>query len=427
MIICRADDVVAANFVTVNTSSFAISLRSSQLPPVNIKGGFAFQAKCWNKLLDKSVLLTKVYRQGDPVLLDVLAEARVGALSDRSVSVLREHERNPPPEPPASAEGPAVEFTRLECKNVDVDRGNTERLEALKADPYNFVANDYDPTGYRLKSLTAPSSLTLKVGAQVMLLKNLDPDNNLVNGSRGVVTRFTHWTDGRREDPEFTLPKGWSKDTQLPVVNFGGADKVMTPRRWEITEGEDVKAYREQLPLRLAWVLSVHKSQGMTISHLDLNLRGVFEYGQAYVALSRGVSMEGIRIRNFEPGGFKASGTVKEFYRALGDVQGRRGGGARPAQAQAANDPQRKRRRVEGEGEGGENDGARSNGARARLSASATTTTTTTAKDANSTGGGGKEGLTEEQRRRMEESKAKAKRIRAEKQRAEQLRAAAKT
>ena len=291
------------------------------------QNGFAFQAKCWNQALDKSVLLTKVYRQGDPKLLDILAEARVGDLSAKSIEVLRRHEAEPPPVPQAD-NGYPFEFTRLECKNRDVDEGNDEKLRALDGELKTFHAEDHDPSGFKLKSVQAPPILGLKIGAQVMLVKNLDSDNNLVNGSTGVVTRFVHWIEGKAEDPEFRLPKGWDSKMELPVVSFGqidgagGTEKVMIPRTWEITEGDKIAASRTQIPLRLAWVLSVHKSQGMTISHLDLNLRGVFEFGQAYVALSRGRCLKDIRIHNFDPSGFKSSGTVKEFYRALEEKQG---------------------------------------------------------------------------------------------------------
>merc|ERR1711871_1105989 len=105
-----------------------------------------------------------------------------------------------------------------------------------------------------------------------MLLKNIDSERELVNGSRGTVTRFVHWTEGRNEDPDFTLPRGWKKSTKLPVVQFtsltsgqSGESIVITPKKWENMEGEVLNSSRVQLPLRLAWSLSVHKSQGMTI------------------------------------------------------------------------------------------------------------------------------------------------------------------
>mmetsp|Transcript_22477 Transcript_22477/g.46718 ORF Transcript_22477/g.46718 Transcript_22477/m.46718 type:complete len:710 (+) Transcript_22477:226-2355(+) len=330
-----------------------------QLPPVKALT-FAFEAPCWCDIVDKSILLTKVYRQNsDPTLVKILNEARVGDLSDESFQILAEHMRNSQtqkaqmlqnsprlsassssstlPPPTSTSTSPPVCFTKLECRNVDVDTANEVQLRKLDGEFYSFSADDYLKVEFManlLKHCPAPQELTLKEGAQVMLLKNIDSERELVNGSRGTVTRFVHWTEGRNEDPDFTLPRGWKKSTKLPVVQFtsltsgqSGESIVITPKKWENMEGEVLNSSRVQLPLRLAWSLSVHKSQGMTIPRLEVSLKGVFEFGQAYVALSRATCMKGLVINNIDRNGFRAHPTVKKFYEVLEKVERGKGAG----------------------------------------------------------------------------------------------------
>ncbi|GMH76830.1 hypothetical protein TrRE_jg11718 [Triparma retinervis] len=291
-----------------------------QLPPVKAVS-FAFEAPCWWELVDKSILLTKVYRQNsDPTLVQILNEARIGALSDDS------------PAP--------VCFTKLECRNVDVDAANNTQLAKLTSKPQSWQADDYLKVEFmanQLKHCPAPKELILKEGAQVMLLKNIDSERELVNGSRGVVLEFVHWTEGRKEDSDLTLPKGWPR--VLPRVQFTSMNSdepgeivVITPKRWENLEGDVLNSSRLQLPLRLAWSLSVHKSQGMTIPNLEVSLRGVFEFGQAYVALSRATCMKGLIINNLDRNGFRAHPTVKKFYEILEKAEEAKGGNAEKAE-----------------------------------------------------------------------------------------------
>lgn len=325
-----------------------------QLPPI-AKGkakSFAFNGRCWCDLVDKSVLLTKIYRQNsDPTLVKILNEARVGELSSESWNTLKNHMNNPPVQtnqlaqpaqgpapPPSSLVTLPVCFTKLECKNVDVDAANEKELSKLDGNCHHYKSDDNAKATHLLDTLKycqAPSDLYLKEGAQVMLLKNLDPERELVNGSRGVVTKFVHWSEAKREDKDLTLPQGWRQDTKLPVVEFTGINSntsvkiIVTPKRWENMDGDACKSSRAQLPLRLAWSLSVHKSQGMTISKLEVSLEGVFEYGQAYVALSRATCMNGLVIKNINRNGFIVSPDVKEFYNVLEKVAGEQEGSKR--------------------------------------------------------------------------------------------------
>ena len=125
----------------------------------------------------------------------------------------------------------------------------------------------------------------------VMLLKNLDVKNGLVNGARGLIT-------------------GFSKGGQ-PIVKFSnGKVATMHPETWTINVGMGRVITRKQVPLQLAWGISIHKSQGMTLECVELDLSRCFEVGQAYVALSRARSLEGLRVVNFSASCVKAHPSV---------------------------------------------------------------------------------------------------------------------
>jgi len=357
-----------------------------QLPPVNLaRSSFAFEARCWGRSLTSSVLLTRIYRQGgDARLRRILNEARIGELSDESAEILRAHSV----ENPASGGGGqgGVRPTLLEPRNAQVDRANLAEMGRLPGKVRSFRSRDRSATeayGRQLQHCQAPSVLDLKVGAQVLLLKNLDPGRGLVNGSRGVVVDF------RRARCQADLAREF-RGVELPVVRFpaavavgerdgtgrdegdgdegdghghghghsagnaagnatgksatapapapgadadGDADGclevVIEPAEWTNKVGDVTVSSRQQIPLRLAWALSVHKSQGMTIPHLAVSLRGVFEYGQAYVALSRSTRLDLLTLRGFDRRAFRAHPKVKEFYRLLegGGGRGRAPGG----------------------------------------------------------------------------------------------------
>jgi ATP-dependent DNA helicase PIF1 len=139
--------------------------------------------------------------------------------------------------------------------------------------------------------------LYLKVGAQVMLLVNMDIDKGLVNGSRGVVIAFQethpHW----------------------PLVQFCSGERIIvSPERWK-SEHDMHPIEREQVPLRLAYALTIHKSQGATLDSVIIDIgSSVFEYGQAYVALSRVKSLDGLYVHDITLKSFRAHPLVKEFY-----------------------------------------------------------------------------------------------------------------
>mmetsp|Transcript_7455 Transcript_7455/g.16312 ORF Transcript_7455/g.16312 Transcript_7455/m.16312 type:complete len:731 (-) Transcript_7455:92-2284(-) len=306
-----------------------------QLPPVNLnKCSFAFEAACWGDVITSSILLKQIFRQnGDQRLMKILNEARVGELSSESAQILRTHSTVGGLGRMRSDVGEEDEIkpTLLESRNAQVDRANAQEMAKLPGQLRKFKSRDKCVTRtYErlLQHCQAPETLELKIGAQVILLKNLEPDKGLVNGSRGVIVDF------QLAKNKSDLPREFRK-IELPVVRFhaidapgaksgdGGDDddegvtKLIEPAEWTNKVGDATVSSRQQIPLRLAWALSVHKSQGMTIPNLAVSLRGVFEYGQAYVALSRATKLDLLTLRGFDERAFKAHPKVKEFYRLL--------------------------------------------------------------------------------------------------------------
>jgi len=226
-----------------------------------------------------------------------------------------------------------LKHTCLFSRNADCDRANEIELNKLplinKTSEGDMLSQDEgrhfiyaaDETGPvdMLKNFKAPQELELRVGAQVMCLKNLDQERGLINGSRGIVTHFVDFDQENREVKAFS-------SQPLPVVQFhinrGGEESIITeviqPANFEVTLGDKVLACRRQLPLMLAWAVSIHKSQGLTIPFLNVSFDGIFEYGQAYVALSRATDLEGLRLRGFAAKYIKAHPEVRSFYERLG-------------------------------------------------------------------------------------------------------------
>jgi ATP-dependent DNA helicase PIF1 len=200
-----------------------------------------------------------------------------------------------------------------------------------------------------LSNMMAPKVLEMKKGAQVMLIKNMD--DGLVNGSLGKVIAFMTETNFEiyhrnpdildegvpleelnEEDQQARSSIVKSKNgapnsgREFPLVRFAVADGtsrdlLVQPEEWkvELPNGE-VQAQRSQLPLILAWALSIHKAQGQTLERVKIDLKRIFEKGQAYVALSRATSQAGLEVQNFDKAKVMAHPRVAEFYNSLYSV-----------------------------------------------------------------------------------------------------------
>jgi ATP-dependent DNA helicase PIF1 len=287
-----------------------------QLPPVDRKGEetYVFESESWKSAIDVSIELTQVFRQKNQVFVELLQALRVGRVSDEHDRVLqsRMHAR-------LSTEN-GVLPTRLYTHRDSVERENEVQLNALTGRAFVFVAKDTgdDYTKEMLaKNCMAPATLKLKLGAQVMLLKNLDPPL-LVNGSRGRVVGFERMTAASVSEEERKRSKAQVEDREYPKVRFdNGQELVLTPQAWEVERGGVVMATRAQVPLCLAWALSVHKCQGMTIDKVEVDVAASWDAGQAYVALSRCTSLEGLSLLGYRRDKIRAHPKVLEFYAKL--------------------------------------------------------------------------------------------------------------
>ena len=168
----------------------------------------------------------------------------------------------------------------------------------------------------------APKSLVLKEGAQVMLIYNADLESSekLVNGSRGIVTGFKKMEDHmnlreqRGGGANTAILDQFPADFQLPVVRFqNGREEVIEPVEFAAEFHRVGTCLRIQIPLILAWAMSIHKSQGMSIDCLVVDIGGAFADGQVYVALSRARSIDGLEIRGYSEGCVKANSCVNDF------------------------------------------------------------------------------------------------------------------
>lgn len=287
-----------------------------QLPPIS-EGTtkFVFESPLWQSLKLVVHDLTEIVRQKDLVFQTVLNEARVGQLSKKSLRILSRRMG-------LSYKEELIRPTMLFTRRAQVDQINMKFLRELTTerkiykattlfDP-GVTATEKDPLVERvIEKLDYGSSysgeLILAIGAQVMLLTNLKPEEGLVNGSRGVIVGFEGIKDKEIVDPSLLLP----------VVRFrNGIERLITHTTWESTDMPGVK--RRQIPLKLAYAITIHKSQGATLDCvlIDVGSR-TFECGQAYVALSRVKDLESLYIHALDPAAFRAHPTVTAFYTQL--------------------------------------------------------------------------------------------------------------
>lgn len=348
-----------------------------QLPPVNKEGPaqFSFQSPCWNKVIQKTILLSQVFRQkGDTELIDMLNALRYGNMDNDMIAKFYKLSRN-------VKYDDGLEPTELFPTRDEVKRANQTRLNQIPSKSIRFKAEDNisDPNYVKmLDNLMCEKELELKEGAQVMYLKNLD--DQIVNGSIGTITCFMptklwekindiyrstlydndeqvldelrllssrvgcvdNWTPEETKRFDRIPHERKSNFTKLaniasselisdlyPVVNFKTAsgDNLIRVTREEFnieagrirnyTGGDSDKIIRSQIPLLLSWALSIHKAQGQTIDRLKIDLRRIFEKGQVYVALSRATNKDHLQIMNFDPRRITTSQEVKQFYQNL--------------------------------------------------------------------------------------------------------------
>lgn len=249
-----------------------------QLPPVSKYGEpepvFAFQSRAWEMMDPRVCYLTEHHRQDDKEFLEVLRSMRAGYLSDENRNVLLSRSVD------TNFDHADLDVPKLFTHNMNVDRLNDYELNRISGTRHTFEMKSHGapPLVDQLKrGCLSPEFLHLKRGAQVMFTKNSFTEN-YVNGTVGVVTGFV----GEFKYPVVQLKNGKTID--------------VVPVSWSIRAEDKELASIIQLPLRLAWAMTVHKSQGMTIDEAFVDLSNAFVCGQGYVALSRVRSLNGLHL-----------------------------------------------------------------------------------------------------------------------------------
>lgn len=247
--------------------------------------GFVTESLVWPELNPVVCYLTEQHRQDAGELLTVLTDIRQGSVNDDDRTVLASRLGLVPPDDEVAV--------HLFPVNRQADGLNDLRLAQIQDDEHDFYAESTGPVNLvdRLKkNMLAPEHLVLKAGAAVMALRN-DADRQYVNGSIGTVRGFAPESKG-----------GW------PIVEFENGNIVtMKQASWEMMDGETVLASVKQIPLRCAWAITIHKSQGMTLDRAVMDLRRTFAPGMGYVALSRVESLEGLYLGGINDRAFLVS------------------------------------------------------------------------------------------------------------------------
>ncbi|MFC1720891.1 helix-turn-helix domain-containing protein [Patescibacteria group bacterium] len=263
-----------------------------QLPPI-VRGytepEFAIASEAWREMDVRVCYLEEQFRQGDSTLESILNEIRGGSVSDKTRNILSEQ---------TSIKG-NITPTRLYTHNADVDELNQKELDKLPGTEYKFEMSSKGRAtiiSSLKKSILTSETLKLKKDAVVMFIKN-NFEEGYVNGTLGVVKGFE---DG------------------MPVVKtFSGELIHVSPSEWSVEEDGKVLGMVEQLPLRLAWAITIHKSQGLSMDAAEIDLSKSFVPGQGYVALSRLRTLGGLLLSGINEMAFAVHPRVAQINEHL--------------------------------------------------------------------------------------------------------------
>ena len=293
-----------------------------QLPPVGKSEEpetcqFCFESPLWNTIFPNQIQLVRIFRQEDDLYKKILNQIRIGRLSKSVVSKLKDYVGRkvdtdakilptilyPTRKRVDEMNTRSLNNLSSEEKVFDYQQGKPEEItltEEQKAISLLFNSDQCETEiKYMIDNINFDKRLVLKVGAQVMCVANLDMDseNPICNGSQGVVESFT--------------------EQGIPIVHFkNGVIRQMHPHIWQSETIPTVAI--KQIPLILAWAITIHKSQGATLDHAEIDIgRGIFECGQTYVALSRVRSLDGLYLKSFDPNKILINKKVRDYYEGL--------------------------------------------------------------------------------------------------------------
>ena len=303
-----------------------------QLPPVDKAGElessqFCFESDRWLSVfpLKNHIELKTMFRQTDPVYINILSQIRKGEIDKESIDILNKYVKRDF----ISMDG--LKPTKLFSVRNKTDFVNKSQYDKIEEPEFKFnMKMDTNFTIYMdskkpisiedlencskltsleiqfqiekiMESRNISNILELKKGAIVMCTANIDMDNSICNGAQGVITDF-------------------EIGTKLPIVAF--ANGIKKRIEYEFFQSVDYPTICiGQIPLCLAWALTIHKIQGASLSIADMDLgNSIFEYGQTYVALSRVRTLEGLYLSAFNPQRIRANPIVKDFYSKIPEV-----------------------------------------------------------------------------------------------------------
>jgi len=275
-----------------------------QLPPVNKFNeeiSYCFNSKIWEDFNFKNFILTKAFRQSDKDFIDILNNLRFGIVNLNDQKILDSRVN-------IADQNQSIKPTILTTHNDRVERINAKFMQNIANKEFEYKA-DFSGDLYKIdflkKNCLAYQVLKLKIGAQVMMIKNTHQKEGVINGSLGIIRDFS--------------PK-----KNYPIVEFAN-NKILTisPEEWNLekfdhdTKTIKIEASISQIPLILAWAITIHKSQGLTLDKISCDLSNVFSPGQCYVALSRVKSLNGLFIESINFNKIIADKNAVNFYKKI--------------------------------------------------------------------------------------------------------------
>jgi ATP-dependent DNA helicase PIF1 len=251
-------------------------------------GIFAYESGAWERAKFVVCYLREQHRQDDMDFLSVLSGIRANNILSEHLEYIKMRQ--------IKVDDMPENVTKLFSHNIDVDRVNNTELSKLEEQVRHFKmsASGHDKVVEVLKKgCLSPESLELKVGAVVMCTKN-NPKEKFANGTLGVVIDFDEFNG-------------------YPIIKTKNGRKIVVePMDWVVEENGKIRAQINQVPLRLAWAITVHKSQGMSMDAAVMDLSQVFEFGQGYVALSRVRNLSGLYLLGLNEHALKVHPDVLE-------------------------------------------------------------------------------------------------------------------